>query len=100
METSAPPLEPPSTTWSKRIRHWSGVSLVAQEDKILLVLTLIIGALVGLVIAAFIYVTEDLGARMYPAGSAGWRRIAIPVLGALFSGYLLSRFFPNARGSG
>ena len=59
METSPPPLDPPSTTWSNRIRQWCGVSLVAQEDKILLVLTLIIGALVGLVIAGFIYVTEN-----------------------------------------
>jgi len=100
METSAPPLEPPSTTWSKRIRQWSGLSLVAQEDKILLVLTLIIGALVGLVIAGFIYVTENLGVRMYPTGGAPWRRLVIPVLGSLFSGYLLSRYFPNARGSG
>jgi chloride channel protein, CIC family len=101
METSPPfPLQPPSTTWSSRFRQWSGLSLVAQEDKILLVLTLIIGALVGLVIAGFIYVTENLGARMYPAGGAAWRRLVIPVLGSLFSGYLLSRYFPNARGSG
>jgi CIC family chloride channel protein len=61
---------------------------------------LIIGALVGLVIAGFIYVTENLGVRMYPTGGAPWRRLVIPVLGSLFSGYLLSRYFPNARGSG
>jgi CIC family chloride channel protein len=100
METSPPVPLAPSTTWSNRIRQWCGVSLVAQEDKILLVLTLTIGALVGLVIAGFIYVTENLGARMYPTGGAPWRRLVIPVLGSLFSGYLLSRYFPNARGSG
>jgi len=55
---------------------------------------------VGLVVAAFIYVTESLGSRMYPAGGAAWRRLTIPVAGALFTGYLLSRYFPNARGSG
>ncbi len=61
---------------------------------------MIIGALVGLVVAAFIYVTENLGARMYPAGGAAWRRVLIPTGGALFTGFLLSRVFTNARGSG
>jgi len=71
-----------------------------HEDKILLLLTLIIGAIVGLVVVAFIYVTENLGARMYPPGGAPWRRLVLPVIGALTTGVLLSRYFPNARGSG
>ncbi|MGP0075492.1 MAG: chloride channel protein [Bryobacteraceae bacterium] len=92
---------PPSENWRSRLEHWRKTdSLLQYEDKILLLLTLIIGALVGLVIAAFIYVTEDLGARMYPAGGAAWRRVLLPTGGALFTGYLLWRFFPNARGSG
>jgi len=70
------------------------------EDKVLLLLTLIIGAIVGLVVVAFILLTENLGARMYPPGGAPWRRLAIPVIGALSTGLLLSRYFPNARGSG
>jgi len=88
-------------SWRSRLGHWTdGEALLQYEDKILLLLTLIIGALVGLVVAAFIYVTENLGARMYPAGGAAWRRVLIPTGGALITGYLLSRFFPNARGSG
>jgi chloride channel protein, CIC family len=87
--------------WRSRLGHWTdGQALLQYEDKILLLLTLIIGALVGLVVAAFIYVTENLGARMYPAGGAAWRRVLIPTAGALITGYLLVRFFPNARGSG
>jgi chloride channel protein, CIC family len=87
--------------WRSRLGHWTdGQALLQYEDKILLLLTLIIGALVGLVVAAFIYVTENLGARMYPAGGAAWRRVLIPTGGALITGYLLSRFFTNARGSG
>jgi CIC family chloride channel protein len=83
------------------VKNWSDADWLHQhEDKVLLVLTLIIGAVVGLVVAAFIYVTESLGSRMYPAGGAAWRRLTIPVAGALFTGYLLSRYFPNARGSG
>ncbi len=37
---------------------------------------------------------------MFPPGGAGGRRVVIPVLGALITGYLLYRFFPEARGSG
>src|SRR5256885_9290317 len=71
-----------------------------HEDKLLLVLTLIIGAVVGLVVVAFILLTENLGSRMYPAGSAAWRRVLVPVAGALGTGFLLFKYFPNARGSG
>jgi CIC family chloride channel protein len=71
-----------------------------REDQILLLLTLIIGAIVGLVVVAFIYVTENLGARMYPPGGSPWRRLALPVIGALSTGVLLFRYFPDARGSG
>src|SRR5436305_196502 len=71
-----------------------------HEDKVLLVLTLIIGAVVGLVVVAFILLTENLGARLYPPGSAAWRRILVPLSGALITGFLLSKYFPNARGSG
>ncbi len=71
-----------------------------HEDKILLLLTVMIGAVIGLVVVAFIVVTENLGARMYPANAQAWRRISIPVFGSLFAGYLLWRYFPDARGSG
>ena len=70
------------------------------EDKVLLLLTLIIGAIVGLVVVAFILVTENLGSRLYPGSAAAWRRLVIPVAGALGTGILLARYFPNARGSG
>ncbi len=65
-----------------------------------IVLSLVIGVLVGLVTVAFILLTGRLAARMYPSGGAPWRRLLIPVLGSLGTGYLLSKYFPNARGSG
>jgi CIC family chloride channel protein len=71
-----------------------------QERRILILLSVVVGALVGLVVVAFILLTGRLAARMYPAGSPPWRRVLTPVFGALVSGYLLSRFFPDARGSG
>ncbi|HEY6127965.1 MAG TPA: chloride channel protein [Candidatus Acidoferrum sp.] len=74
--------------------------MVDREDQVFLILTLVIGALVGLVVVAFILLTERFGARLYPEGGAAWRRIFIPIGSSLGMGYLLFRFFPNARGSG
>src|SRR4051794_37387757 len=71
-----------------------------HEDKILLILTLIIGAVVGLAVVLFIVLTENLGGRLYPAASPAWRRVLIPIAGSLISGFLLYRYFPMARGSG
>ena len=74
--------------------------LQQREDQVFLVLALVIGALTGLVVVAFIVLTERLGMRLYPAGGAPWRRLFFPVAGSLGIGYLLFRYFPYARGSG
>ena len=87
------------TSWIARLGR-SLERLRQNEDQLSLVLSLLIGALVGLVVVAFILLTGRLAARMYPAGGSGWRRILVPVLGSLSTGYLLSRYFPFARGSG
>src|SRR5271157_1603389 len=92
--------EQPSAIWWKApARQWT-LLLQEREEQVFLVLTLLIGALVGLVVVAFILITERFGARLYPAGGAPWRRLIVPVVGSLGMGYLLYRFFPNARGSG
>lgn len=82
----------PLARWFPRIRE--------REEQVFLALTLVIGALTGLAVVAFIVVTERLGMHLYPVGSAPWRRFFIPVLGSLAMGYLLYRYFPHARGSG
>src|SRR5271167_1413552 len=84
--------------WAAKIRE--GLEQLRGSDQLLLVLSLVIGALVGLVVVAFILLTGRLAARMYPSGGSGWRRILVPTLGSLVTGYLLWRFFPSARGSG
>ena len=71
-----------------------------REDQLALSLSLFIGAIVGLVVVAFILLTGRLAAHMYPPNGAGWRRVVVPTLGSLVTGYLLFRFFPDARGSG
>ena len=71
-----------------------------REEQVFLALTLVIGALVGLAVVAFILLTERFGARLYPAGGMGLRRLLVPIAGSLGMGYLLYRYFPDARGSG
>jgi CIC family chloride channel protein len=86
--------------WAARFwKNWTAL-LDQREDQIFLVLTLLIGALAGLTVVAFIVLTERLGMRLYPVGSAAWRRVLIPIAGSLSMGYLLYRYFPDARGSG
>jgi CIC family chloride channel protein len=71
-----------------------------SEQQLAVVLSLVIGALVGLVVVAFIVLTSHLTQRLYEPGEPGWQRVLIPTLGAAITGYLLYRFFPMARGSG
>ena len=71
-----------------------------KEDRLALALSLVIGALVGLVVIGFILLTGRLAAHIYPAGGPGWRRLVTPVVGSLIAGFLLYRYFPLARGSG
>jgi chloride channel protein, CIC family len=96
-----------SATESARPASWWRTPLLlrfaklqTRENQVFLVLALVIGALTGLVVVAFILLTERMGMRLYPAGGAPWRRLLFPVVGSLGVGYLLYRYFPNARGSG
>lgn len=76
------------------------IVLRSREDQLMFLLALAIGALTGLATVAFILLTERMGLRLYPVRSVAWRRFAIPVAGSLGIGYLLYRYFPDARGSG
>jgi chloride channel protein, CIC family len=95
-ETLQPPI---AAGWRSRFLH-SVSELRQREGQIFLILALVIGALTGLAVVAFIMLTERLGMRLYPVGGAPWRRLLFPVVGSLSIGYLLYRYFPNARGSG
>jgi CIC family chloride channel protein len=85
---------------SLRGKLWNWTGFRTREDQITILLSLVIGVIVGLTVTAFILLTGRLAARMYPPESAVWRRLLIPIVGTLFSGYLLFKYFPNARGSG
>ena len=89
-----------SGSWWKTPLLFLTARLREREDQVFLVLALVIGALTGLAVVAFILLTERAGMRLYPVGGARWRRLLLPVGGSLGIGYLLYRFFPDARGSG
>ena len=89
-----------SGSWWRTPLLYLRARLQQREDQVFLVLALVIGALTGLAVVAFILLTERAGMRLYPLGSARWRRLLLPVGGSLGIGYLLYRYFPDARGSG
>jgi len=90
----------PVVSWWRTPLRWWSQHFAQRQERVLLALSILIGALTGLAVVAFILLTERLGMRLYPAGSAAWRRVLIPIAGSLGMGYLLFRFFPDARGSG
>lgn len=85
--------------WTAKAVEWLN-DLRQHENQLAMVLSLVIGAIVGLVVVAFILLTGRLAAHLYPADGLAWRRVLVPVLGALITGFLLVRYFPEARGSG
>jgi chloride channel protein, CIC family len=80
-------------------RRWTTM-IEEREDQVFLVLALLIGALVGMAVVAFIVLTESTNLRLYPPHGERWRRFFLPVSVSLIMGYLLYRYFPDARGSG
>jgi chloride channel protein, CIC family len=93
-------VQPASDTKSKSWLSDRVAELRQREGQVFLALALVIGALTGMAVVAFIVLTERLGMRLYPVGGAPWRRVLFPVVGSLGIGYLLYRYFPDARGSG
>ena len=92
----------PTSLWTrwKVLLTTRYAKLRQSENRLFIALAIVIGALTGLAVVAFILVSERLGTRLYPMAGAPWRRFLVPVTGSLGIGYLLYRFFPEARGSG
>src|ERR1700759_2020428 len=99
LTTQTPQVSAPLPWWKVPSREWLAF-MRKREERVCLVLALVIGALVGLTVVAFIWFTAHVAARVYPVGSPGWHRFFAPVAGSLAMGYLLFKYFPDARGSG
>jgi CIC family chloride channel protein len=100
MSSAATAANQPNRKWLADLGARRSARLHEREEQVFLLLSLLIGALTGLAVVAFIVLTERLGMRLYPVDSAAWRHVLVPVVGSLAMGFLLYRFFPNARGSG
>jgi CIC family chloride channel protein len=82
-----------SLAWREQLRRFI-------RDPSHIALALIIGALVGSTIVAFLACTDKMNALLFGQAMPVWMRPLITAFTALIAGYLLLRFFPNARGSG
>jgi chloride channel protein, CIC family len=85
--------------WKTPLQWWA-VHTAQRQGRLLLALSVLIGALTGLAVVALILMTERLGMRLYLVNSPAWHRVLIPVVGSLAMGWVLFRYFPEARGSG
>ena len=69
-----------SGSWWKTPLLHRVARLREREDQVFLILALVIGALTGLAVVAFILLTERMGMRLYPVGGAPWRRLLFPAV--------------------
>jgi CIC family chloride channel protein len=71
-----------------------------RENQVFVLLTIVIGVLAGLSAVLFA-LAIDLGGRyLFGLEPSAERRLLVPVLMSLFTGVLLSKAFPDVRGSG
>src|ERR1051326_4762485 len=81
-----------SSTISQRLR--------LREDQIFLVLTIIIAIIAGLSAVLFTLAIQATKNSLFGLSPSAARLILAPTLVSLLTGYLLAKFFPEARGSG
>lgn len=71
-----------------------------RENQVFVLLTVVIGVLAGLSAVLFALGIELTTKWLFGLGPSSERRFLVPVLVSLVTGVLLSRVFPDARGSG
>jgi chloride channel protein, CIC family len=71
-----------------------------RENHIFLALTILIGVLAGLAAVLFTLAIRGTTYLLFGIAPSYLRYILVPTLMSLFTGFLLVKFFPDARGSG
>jgi CIC family chloride channel protein len=71
-----------------------------RENQIFLALTILIGVFGGLSAVLFTLAIEGSKHFLFGPAPSALRLVAVPTLVSLVTGFLLARFFPEARGSG
>jgi len=74
--------------------------LRGREDRVFLVLTIVIGVLAGLAAVLFTVAIEQTAHRLFGLAPSRARLFAVPPLVSLVTGVLLAKLFPDVRGSG
>ena len=74
--------------------------LQLRENHIFLALTILIGILSGLAAVLFTLAIKATAYGLFGIAPSYLRYILVPTLMSLFTGFLLYKFFPDARGSG
>ncbi len=74
--------------------------LRVRENHIFLVLTILIGVLAGLAAVLFTLAINGTTYLLFGISPSHVRYILVPTLMSLVTGFLLTKFFPEARGSG
>lgn len=71
-----------------------------RENQIFLILTIVIGVLAGLFAVLFTLAIKGTTYLLFGISPSVLRFIMVPTLGSFFTGFLLKRYYPEARGSG
>jgi CIC family chloride channel protein len=71
-----------------------------RENQIFLALTVLIGVFGGLSAVLFTLAIEGTKHVLFGSAPSALRLVAVPTLISLVTGFLLAKFFPDARGSG
>jgi len=71
-----------------------------REDQIFLILTIVIAVIAGLSAVLFTLAIQGVKNLLFGLSPSSARLILAPTLVSLVTGYLLGKFFPEARGSG
>ena len=71
-----------------------------RENHIFLALTIVIGVLAGLAAVLFTLAIKGTTYLLFGIAPSSLRYILVPTLMSLVTGFLLAKFFPEARGSG
>ncbi len=71
-----------------------------HENQIFLILTLVIGVLAGLFAVLFTLAIKGATYLLFGISPSIMRFILVPTLVSFFTGFLLKKYFPEARGSG
>ena len=77
-----------------------GLQLRLHEDRIFLVLTILVGILSGLAAVLFALAIKGTTFLLFGISPSIQRLLLVPTLVSLLTGFLLAKFFPEAAGSG